>query len=323
MAKKDTVLILGAGASKPYGLPLGSELRHAILGMHAGVLDKVFTEPGTALVTPGQGQRFQAAFRGSQEYSIDAFLGKRSEFSEVGKHAIVRALLPMEDASRLLESDPDDHWYRYLVNVMPNRWDELKDCAISFVTFNYDRSLELFLVKTWVHRFGVTEYEAFQMLKHFEIVHVYGSLGSIEPNTPNYVPYGGENQVDWYLHSASKSLRVIPEDRVETNAEFERAKALIDRADILCILGFGYDPTNVERLGGKSIIKGFAHKPGGVVAQTPSHFAATSRGLTDAQRQKAASRISLDENQAFTVAMNGLLGMTSLQLLHETLILER
>lgn len=321
MADKKTVLILGAGASKPYGLPLGSELRLLILGTHAGLLDKLYTSPGTALITPGLGQRFQAAFRGSQEYSIDAFLGKRSEFSEVGKHAIVRALLPLEDEARLLESDPVDHWYRYLINVMPGRWEDLTECGISFVTFNYDRSLELFLVRTWVHRFGVAESDAFEMLKRFDIVHVYGSLGSIQPNTPNYVPYGGDDQVEWCLHSATTSLRVIPEDRAETTAEFKRAKCLIAEAEVLCFLGFGFDPINVERLGGTSIIRGFVDTPTGQV-QIPRHFAGTAKSLTTAQRMKAASRISLRTSQTYSLARDGLYDMASLQMLQETLILE-
>lgn len=257
MAKRNTVLVLGAGASKPYGLPLGLELRLSILQTDPALLDRVYTGPGAATITPGRGPRFLSAFRGSQEYSIDAFLGKHVEYADVGKQAIARAILPKEDASRLLHSDPDDHWYRYLVNVMPQDWEELGDCGLSFVTFNYDRSLEVFLTRSWVHRFGVSELAALEMLKRFEIVHVYGSLGAIEEGAAGFVPYGGGNEPEWYLYTAAQSLRVIPEDRSDTAAEFSRARALIDDADVLCFLGFGFDRTNVERLGGSKLLRAF------------------------------------------------------------------
>jgi hypothetical protein len=98
--KKSIVLVLGAGASKAYGYPLGSELRHAILNLtepnalEFGVLHDWDTSVAVEFT------RFRNAFRQSNLYSIDAFLGKRKEFESIGKKCIAAILLSQRDCYR-------------------------------------------------------------------------------------------------------------------------------------------------------------------------------------------------------------------------------
>jgi hypothetical protein len=72
MISKNTVLVLGAGASYPYGFPLGKQLKQKILSLQErpddysavhelGYLERDISE-------------FQRRFRGSQLDSIDLFL---------------------------------------------------------------------------------------------------------------------------------------------------------------------------------------------------------------------------------------------------------
>ena len=185
MIREPTVLILGAGASAPYGLPTGWDLRRQILtGLNAQMFDERLS-PSSA--HPDAIAEFQQAFRQSGQYSIDAFLEHRVEYMEIGKRAIAATLLPQESTAALF-NDPDDDWYKQLLQAMDAPWIQMNDNNIRFVTFNYDRSLEQFLATAFEHRYsGVSRSDAIRLVRTFDIVHVYGSLGSIDPADDDHV----------------------------------------------------------------------------------------------------------------------------------------
>jgi len=237
----------------------------------------------------GAGNEFLTAFRRSQQSSIDAFLSNRAEFMDIGRHAIVAALLPLEAPRVLLEDDPKDHWYRYLLDAMNAPWAELADNRVSFITFNYDRSLELFLEDAISHRYGKTVNEARALVSLIPIVHVYGQMGSLDPAAANHVPYGGASHAGGhYLLRAAAGIQVVPEGR-DDSPTFEQARKLLSKADALCLLGFGFDEINVRRLGGVDIQAGARVGAGGT---TSTAFAATAYGMKDAERLRAARQIS-------------------------------
>src|SRR5689334_1883669 len=116
MIKFPTVLILGAGASRPYGFPLANELRLEVIE-----LIQEPDKPGLAKLLLECGfsaeliRDFREALAGSQAYSIDAFLEYRPGFSDIGKTAIAARLLPREVPKRLTIKDS---WYQYLFHHM-------------------------------------------------------------------------------------------------------------------------------------------------------------------------------------------------------------
>src|SRR5258708_967159 len=66
--------------------------------------------------------------------------------------------------------------------------------ALSVITFNCDRSLEQFLRQSLGDshpEFRDRGLEFTRALTHFPIVHVYGSLGSLDENSDSYLKYGG------------------------------------------------------------------------------------------------------------------------------------
>lgn len=142
MISKPTVFILGAGASKPYGYPLGWELRERILALPDDC--ELFPKLDHA---PNEFIQFKKALAESPAESIDAFLEHRDEFTRIGKHAIAAELLKCEQRERLYDPGNEDDWYRYLFNRMTAgvRFDHFLQNEVSFVTFNYDRSLEEYL----------------------------------------------------------------------------------------------------------------------------------------------------------------------------------
>lgn len=109
MAKAKTVLILGAGASHGYGFPVGSQLAQRILELRDD------EEASNGMSFGKQTIRdFVDAFRDAQSYSIDAFLGRRPEFVEVGKAAIAYILLTCEQTADLKNTENRDMREGYL-----------------------------------------------------------------------------------------------------------------------------------------------------------------------------------------------------------------
>src|SRR5437588_6950556 len=142
MITRPTVLVLGAGASQPYGFPLGGELTDRLiaqLGRHAGpsLLDDLAQHCDIARDDVTE---FLRTFSRSGLSSIDAFLGRRDEYSRVGKLAIAWALCRHEDRDVLYRRGNNDHWYSLL-------WDALAAGAhtpadfsqnrLRVITFNY------------------------------------------------------------------------------------------------------------------------------------------------------------------------------------------
>jgi hypothetical protein len=116
MITKPTVLILGAGASMPYGFPSGRDLLKTILD---GLQPNTSSTLHTTLEELGMTKDCIWTFRNDLYYSgsssVDAFLEHRQEFLEIGKLAIMLSLMPLEEEHRLFDMKVrEQSWYEYL-----------------------------------------------------------------------------------------------------------------------------------------------------------------------------------------------------------------
>src|SRR5690242_16143651 len=94
MIEKQTVLILGAGASIDFGFPSGKQLVRAIIERgSAGMEGKPILEFG---FTSEQVGAFGEALRRSACSSVDEFLETRTDLIPIGKMAIASALMRFE-----------------------------------------------------------------------------------------------------------------------------------------------------------------------------------------------------------------------------------
>jgi hypothetical protein len=75
----NTVFILGAGASVPYGYPTGKELREYICSHFKERFGEI--EETNVSYT----NRFSDTFKKSSTGSIDLFLSRNTQFSEIGR----------------------------------------------------------------------------------------------------------------------------------------------------------------------------------------------------------------------------------------------
>ncbi len=275
MINQQIVFVLGAGASVPYGLPTALGLRYKILNEFADPRQidhflKYFTSDKTEI------NNFIGDFLRSKKISVDAFLEHRQDLSKIGKAVMAYILMRCERSSYLMEDKQD--WYMFIYNKMNCKLDDLSNNKISFITFNYDRSLEHYLHTAVQSTFGCSSEEAASVVNSIPIVHVHGKLGKlpwqkdegigIKDYSPNITP---EN-----LSAACDGIKIVHD---EVNKEgFARAQELFSNADRIVLLGFGYDPVNLKRLN----IRGCF--PNGNVT-------GSAYGMTDTEKQVAIERI--------------------------------
>lgn len=253
MITKNTVFILGAGGSQPFGYPTGQELRKLILDnlrhppdMNNVKRYKLFDEIG---YSEGEICKFIESFRKSTLYSIDAFLEKRPEFLKVGKVAIADALIPYEKENRLFSANGD--WYGYIFNrIAPKYLEMFAKNKISFVTFNYDRSLEHYLFNSLLNTYGKTDEDVVGVMRQIKIIHIYGQLDYLPWQKENGQAYNPERRYrSGYLEKSAETIQIVHEDvDINKNEIFKEVHGLIQAARNIYFLGFGYYDINLDRL---------------------------------------------------------------------------
>lgn len=315
MIKTKTVFILGAGASIPYGFPSGAELRRMLCvpithDYKKGDVDWIGSIAKLG-INEADSRRFAEAFLKSGVASIDAFLSRRHEFEEIGKAAIAAILCAREDPTELHRIDNEDDWYFYLWNALVagvHKCEDLASNQVRFVSFNYDRSLEHFLIQSCQETFGVAYQVAVKALKPLRVIHVYGMLGGLDQNREfGNRPY--ETKIGALeLSVAAKGIKIIPESRDDA-PEFVVARELFEWAEQICILGFGFDPLNVSRLDFKSVFKSrqSAGNPIRVVVSTLGKKSAESRADEQAFCASSGWWNSFPDKNLMTIRESGIL----------------
>jgi hypothetical protein len=99
MFHKETVFVLGAGASAPYGFSTGFDLLTKARERSAKYLATRLGYPPATDLTP-----FVDAIRENQHYSIDALLERRHDLLGFGKRLI--AALILEEEKKPLTTSP-------------------------------------------------------------------------------------------------------------------------------------------------------------------------------------------------------------------------
>jgi hypothetical protein len=242
--RDETVFILGAGASVPYGFPTGGELVGNIIGGRF--------PPDSVVARHPQFNDFRANLAGAKARSVDIFLSrdKQREFESIGKLAIAENLLFCEAHEKIFGPDIKDDWYEYVFNTVLERTTDLAEVAelpLAFITFNFDRSLEHFLYVYLKSNFpNNVDAEVIEVIGRIKIVHVHGYLGPLDWQQTGGRSYGDKVTADSVM-KAAQNIHIMHET-IADSEDFKYARAIIELADSIMLLGFGYHAENMERL---------------------------------------------------------------------------
>ena len=247
---KNTVFVLGAGASCPYGFPSGSELREQIIAHHIDdssnyLWAKNPSENYVNEILKGA-KDFVETFRKSTTKSIDLFLARNKRYRRDGQRAIAFRILAAEKESSFREQSKkrSQDWYTWLFGKMTDEiikeedFNSFSENDLSIITFNYDRSLEHFLFDSLRNSFkGIGIGKVIEQLNHIKICHIFNQIAYLEwQNQPNDVKYRTE----------SKNISIIYDE--EENPKLQEARDLLSNAQRVFFLGFGYAKENLEAL---------------------------------------------------------------------------
>ena len=250
MINKKIVFVLGAGASIPFNYPSGLELKNRICSNLSMQQSREFKD----IVECGYYAQNIFDFRNALFYSgqgsVDAFLELRPEFKEIGKVAIAQVLIQYEDIDSLFSPQIENNWYLYLIDKLPRDINMLSNGDVSFITFNYDRSLEQFLFMALKNSYKKSDAECGKIISSIPLIHVYGRLGYLpwqEDCEGRYSRSYNPELSSGVLKNSAKEI-IILSDGVSESAEFSRAYKLLAESQLIYFIGFGYNTTNMGRL---------------------------------------------------------------------------
>ncbi len=239
MITRPTVIVLGAGASQPYGYPLGGELRDAIGGADSVLRDVVAKAANVARVLVDE---FCEELRLSNLPSVDTFIERRQDLAPIGRAAIAAALIHRE----WNQSPIGGGWYQVLYNEMMSgvvKPEKFSGSRLAVVTFNYDSSFERFLANSLRASFGIAIEEAQALRDAVPVVHVYGSIPSrVDGKLERSLEFTVEN-----VRKAAEGIITLHQGDI-SSAEFRAARNLLMTHKTVFFLGFGFHPDNVKRL---------------------------------------------------------------------------
>lgn len=284
MLSRRTVFVVGAGASRELNLPIGEELK----GWIAAAIQVQRTPNGTfanaavesavrSYVSDEDAPMQQRVYQQFGEaaavitralpfaLSIDQYLDSQRDnpiIVKLGKIGIAASILKAEsksslgksvspgapDLRRSFPSEAGKTWHLKLVQLLtagrPKA--DVKNVFedVAFIVFNYDRCLEQYLSLALTQYYGEGSPVIRQALQSLTILHPYGQVGSMNWQNGTTVPFGGE--ADGMLRSVADGILTFTES-AEDGVTAD-VKALIQGAETVVFMGFGFLPQNVQLL---------------------------------------------------------------------------
>ncbi|MEX1059599.1 MAG: hypothetical protein WED13_01105 [Methyloceanibacter sp.] len=310
MFRKPTVLIIGAGANKEFGLPLGTELMTQVgeaLRFRFDFDRQISGDRELLDVLKGRfGQEVNTYTRAANHLvsvlpgfnSMDEalhFLRGDEKCTWLGKVANVQAILKAERNSSLKRvpelGGPDiarcEAWaYQFLKMVLSSAtFDEIKSLFknLTVVNFNYDRCFEHYLYWALQSFASAPPEDAVEIVANLNVIRPYGDLGKLDwDQRGKGTPFGGRDYHGVVLFEWAKGIRTYTEQD-ESDVPVQIEQALTD-AELILILGFGFHEQNVQLLRPKKRQRG---ANGG-----RRHVFATIRGIAEDNKRALVQELT-------------------------------
>ena len=240
MISERTVLILGAGASMPFGFPSGGELKREIVSLQDGD-----SELMRWLLVSGFDHKevvnFARALGESPFSSVDRFLEfTHGKYRRIGCAVIATEILLK---SQKLASLRDYNWMEIFFGALAPQFEEgLTDSKLMVVTYNYDCSFEFLLWRGL--QSSIEPKRAEVTFNKIKVIHLHGRIApaSDSRQLPSVCCETIQDSLD-----VQNGIRSFHEQNADMT-QFEEARRAICAAKRICFLGFGYDRVNIEHL---------------------------------------------------------------------------
>lgn len=271
MFNRQTLLIVGAGASAEVDFPVGLELARNI-----GAKMDIRFEWGTDPIGSGDYDLYSHIVHSHRRYadqfqqaawrirdgipfaqSIDDFLDQHRTDQYVnlyGKAAVVQAIVEAERNSQLFFNRAEgiemfdaqklaDTWFTKFMYMLCRgipREDVNKIFEkVAFIVFNYDRCIEHFLIYALQRAYSLRLEEAVTLIDGLAIIHPYGSVGSL-----SQVPFGATRINCVRLSEGIKTYTEQADDKTVLQ-QIERE---VGKAEQIIFLGFAFHAQNMKML---------------------------------------------------------------------------
>jgi hypothetical protein len=231
MITRNTVLILGAGASAPFGYPTGQALVTSIVQNPGNIKTQM-----TTLYGPELTESFRRSLEFAGVETIDRFLSNRKDFSEIGKFAIAAMLSSCETLGPLFGNN--QNWYKKLFGIMTADG-RFQDNKLKILTFNYDRSLETFFSISLENLLGVPRMQAVSIASQIPIIHLHGTIASYPTPTLDVDSDYHTKHHPNVISRRAGGIRIIDEVG-EEDPDHQMAERILGEAERAIFLGFGY-----------------------------------------------------------------------------------
>ncbi len=189
MISEKTVLILGAGASCDYGFPIGNSLICSIIANINRYLSNGTFSPASRPIFDNLANTIIR----NDPANIDKFLRDHCDsFGEMTRIMIAATILDRESTYETITSEISPlgtkdnskadrfgfNWLKFVINSLTekcSRPEDINQNKLSIITFNYDMSLEYYLLNNLLSN-SKFKNEASNYIKNLDIIHLYGSL---------------------------------------------------------------------------------------------------------------------------------------------------
>ena len=297
MFNTETVFILGAGASWHYGYPTGEVLVRKVIDK-ATLVARYFkhSQKDQNSLRPkyiidkyegrnphlawdaalNESEKLKAALVETDPLVIDYFLGWNPDLREIGTMLIAWVILECERRAQTLgninrrEYSQKDNWCRFVTHQLAINCKKSSDLLlnkVTFITFNYDISLEQSLHKGLQHIQLFENEDVKSFFSSDRFLHIYGAIRpEVRASKIDFTTQDTDtDHLSWeekpayqtnyrelldQIYEASRGLRVIdPHNKGADQKLIETARRAILAAKSVYILGYGFDENNSERLG--------------------------------------------------------------------------
>lgn len=274
MFNQKIVFVIGAGASREYNFPLGSELKDRIaravrfryqhgfqlVDGDTGLLNHIrrHVKNDQALTNEYTEAANLLANAIPSFISVDEalhYVSAEPKAIEIGKITIVHQILKAERESTLAVdtrtgrlAEVPDGWIGEMLSmaVAGVRRNDLASVfdSVTFINFNYDRAIEQYLFWALQKRTSATAAEAQTIVDGLNMIRPYGSIGKYSPNTNDAFAFGTTAYFDPFLRLPDLGTYTDQKPKHDITA---MGNALTN-ARLIIFLGFGYHAPNVDLL---------------------------------------------------------------------------